>query len=67
MNLGSEETRIRGRKRVAFRANKSERTITRWVSRGLLPVERDGPYPNSIIEVREADLAQLRRGERGGD
>ena len=55
------ETRIRGRASIAHRAHRSERTISRWIARGLLQADRDGPFPNSLLEVREADLDRVRR------
>jgi hypothetical protein len=67
MMVGSERP-LRGRARIAYEAHRSERTITRWVRRGILPAQKDGPFANSLLEVRPADLARLRpQLEREGD
>lgn len=63
----TDNARIRGRKRIAHHAHRSERTISRWVSRGILTADRDGPFPNSLLEVRAADLERARsRAEKEG-
>jgi hypothetical protein len=52
---------IRGRARVAFEAHKSERTISRWIQRGILQATKDGPFANNLLEVRAADLERVKR------
>lgn len=61
----SLEPRTRGRRGIAHRAHRSERTISRWVASGILPDDRDGPFQNSALEIRNADIDALRR--RGGE
>ena len=57
---------IRGRKRIAHKAGRSPRTIDRWVSRGILAVAKDGPFENSALIVRAADVSAL-TGKSCGD
>jgi len=52
---------IRGRKRIAHALRKSEKTISRWVARGILPKVDLGPrFSNSVLAVREADVEKLK-------
>jgi hypothetical protein len=50
---------ITGRARIAHEAKRSERTITEWVKRGVLPAVKSGPFENSVLEVRRADLERI--------
>lgn len=60
-----KDSRTRGRRRIADRAGRSERTISRYVRRGILPADRDGPFSNSALEIRNADIDALR--QRAGE
>lgn len=57
---------LRGRARIAFEAGRSPATISTWVRRGILPVVKCGPFSNSPLECRAADLERVTRRE-GGD
>lgn len=50
---------IVGRKRIAFALKRSERTVTRWLKRGILPTMKAGPYDNNLLMVRRADVERL--------
>jgi Helix-turn-helix domain len=50
---------IHGRARIAHELGVSERTISRWARRGLLPA-RKAPFSNSVLRIRLADLERLR-------
>lgn len=50
---------VRGRAEIAYRLGRSERTVSRWIARGLLPVRKNGPFENGILEARAADLDRL--------
>ena len=50
---------IVGRARIAHALGRSERTVTRWLKRGLLPVVKRGPFENSLLAVRAADVERL--------
>lgn len=56
----SNEHIIRGRAEIAYRLGRSERTVSRWINRGILPARKHGPFPNSLLEVRAADLERLK-------
>lgn len=56
----TDDSLISGRKRIAHAAGKSERTITRWVRKGVLPATKDGPFRNNLLRVRAADLEKLK-------
>jgi len=51
---------ITGRAEIAHRLGRSERTVSRWIARGLLPASNDGPFDNSLLRVRAADLEKLK-------
>lgn len=55
-----DTTIAKGRARIAFAAGRSEKTISRWIRRGILPVFKLGPFGNSILCARLADLKKLR-------
>jgi IS30 family transposase len=59
-----DTTIVRGRAEIAHRLGRSERTVSRWLRRGLLPACKNGPHQNNLLIVRAADLERLRRGER---
>lgn len=54
---------IIGRARVAELLGRSERTVSRWIRHGVLPVTKCGPFKNSLLRVRVADLERLAAGE----
>jgi hypothetical protein len=56
---------LRGRKRIAFAVGRSERTISRWIKKGILPPLKAGPFRNSILEFRDADLERLTHRDQG--
>jgi hypothetical protein len=57
---------LRGRARIAHAVGRSERTISRWIKKGILPPIKDGPFRNSILQLDGADLARLNsRGAAG--
>lgn len=58
MTNPSNKASVRGRAEIAHRLGRSERTVSRWIARGLLPVRR-GLFRNDILEVRECDLVKL--------
>jgi DNA-binding transcriptional MerR regulator len=51
---------ITGRDAIAAAAGVSAKTVSRWIRRKLLPAERAGPFKNSLLRVRVADLERLR-------
>ncbi|MFZ5693909.1 MAG: hypothetical protein ACOY5F_21960 [Pseudomonadota bacterium] len=51
---------IRGRAAIAHRLGRSERTISRWVRDGLLPVVHEGPFDNGILCARASDIERLK-------
>jgi hypothetical protein len=55
------ETLIIGRAAIAHRLGRSERTVSRWITRGILPATTDGPFDNNLLVVRVADLEKLRQ------
>lgn len=57
-------TIIVGRAEIAHRLGRSERTISRWVARGILPATNDGPYSNNLLTVHVADLERLKAAPR---
>lgn len=54
-------TIVLGRREIAHRLGRSERTVSRWIARGVLPATKDGPFTNSVLRVRVADLDRLAR------
>ncbi len=50
----SEPDVIEGRARIADRLGVSERTVSRWTSKGLLVVRKNGR--TGILRVRQTDL-----------
>lgn len=51
---------ITGRARIAHALGRSEKTVTRWIKRGVLPALHDGPFPNSLLCVRASDIEKLK-------
>lgn len=60
--MESDRSIIIGRARVAEMLGRSERTVSRWIRRGVLPVTKAGPFENSLLRVRTADLERLKVG-----
>lgn len=58
----ADRSELRGRKMVAHAAGVSEKTISRWVRRGLLPAAKPGGR-TSALRVEHADLVRLLRGK----
>jgi hypothetical protein len=60
---------IRGRDRIAEALGRDVKTISRWVAKGVLPVQRRGPFSNSQLECRVADLVEIKEkfGGREGE
>jgi hypothetical protein len=61
------ETVIIGRAHIAHALGRSERTVTRWVQRGVLPASKDGLFQNNVLQVRAADVQRLKHGEGEDD
>lgn len=59
------DTIIIGRAEIAHRLGRSERTVSRWVRRGILPVSKDGPFGNNLLTVRVSDLEQIKQNTKG--
>jgi hypothetical protein len=56
---------LRGRARIAHAIGRSERTVTRWIKKGILPPLKDGPFKNSVLQLGGADLERLNsRGDQ---
>jgi hypothetical protein len=49
-----------GRAEIAHRLGRSERTITRWIRRGILPATHTGPSNTNLLQVRLADLDRIK-------
>jgi hypothetical protein len=62
--MSEQDQTIIGRARIAHELGRSERTVTRWITRGVLPAAKAGPFSNNLLEVRRADLEQLKRRDR---
>jgi hypothetical protein len=61
------EQKLRGRARIAHAIGRSERTVTRWIKKGILPPFKAGPFRNSILEIDGADLERVNsRGDQKG-
>jgi hypothetical protein len=52
----SDGTDLRGRARIAHAVGRSERTISRWIKKGILPPLKDGPFKNSVLQFSATDL-----------
>lgn len=67
MNDGDEI--IIGRAEIAHRLGVDEKTTSRWIAAGALPARKAGPFANSPLVVRAADLDDLaaRFHRAGGD
>lgn len=51
---------IIGRAEIAAELGKDEKTVSKWVAAGALPARKAGPFPNSPMVCRRADLDRLR-------
>lgn len=58
---------ITGRARIAHALGRSEKTVTRWIKRGVLPALHDGPFPNSLLCVRASDIEKLKLAPEDGE
>jgi hypothetical protein len=56
---------ITGRDRIAYELGRSERTVTRWIARGVLPASKEGPFENNLLRVRSGDLQRLKPTPHG--
>lgn len=61
----TERRIIVGRARIAHRLGVSERTLSRWVKRGIVRAEHVGPFRNNLLSVAANDIDRLRRKVRG--
>lgn len=50
---------IIGRAEIAHRLGRSERTVSRWIKRGILKATNAGPFGNNLLKVNAADLERL--------
>lgn len=50
---------VLGRARIAEMLGRSERTISRWIKRGVLPATKAGPFDNNLLRVSMADIRRL--------
>lgn len=57
--MSDNSTIVTGRARIAEIVGRSERTVSRWLRRGILPATKAGPFANSLLRVRVADLERL--------
>lgn len=57
----SDDATILGRAEIAHRLGRSERTVSRWIAQGILPVRKSGPFANNLLAIRTHDLEQFRR------
>lgn len=58
--MGDGDT-IRGRAAIAAALGRHPKTITRWYGDGILRARKAGPYDNSPLVVRRADVEKLLR------
>jgi len=58
---------ITGRARIAHALGRSEKTVTRWIKRGVLPAWNDGPFSNNLLQVRASDIARLKLAPEDGE
>jgi len=63
--MNDTATIITGRAEIAHRLGRSERTVSRWIKRGVLPATNDGPYPNNLLTVRVDDIEKLKATNGG--
>jgi transposase len=50
---------IVGRAEIAHRLGRSERTVSRWIARGILKATNAGPFGNNLLKVSAAELERL--------
>ncbi|WP_295137409.1 hypothetical protein [uncultured Reyranella sp.] len=62
---GTDPSIVIGRARIAHELRRSEKTVSRWVRQGLLPAIKEGPFANSLLVVRAADIERLRPAPNG--
>jgi hypothetical protein len=55
------ELLVRGREKISHALGRSSKTMTRWAAAGILPVWRGGPFRNSPLICRRADIERLRQ------
>ncbi len=51
---------VTGRARIAHELSRSERTVSRWIKRGILPVFHSGPFANNLLQARRSDLERVK-------
>lgn len=54
---------IRGRRRIAHEVGKSERTISRWIKRGIIDVSYEEPEQNRVMVLPLVEEAKRRDWE----
>lgn len=59
--MSDQDRVIIGRAEIAHRLSRSERTVSRWIKRGILPATNDGPHANNLLTARLADIEKLKR------
>lgn len=62
--MSDQDRVVIGRAEIAHRLGRSERTISRWIARGILPATNDGPYINNLLTVRAADIEKLKNNQK---
>lgn len=45
---------------IAARLGRDKRTVSRWIQRGLLKVEKVGPFENSLLRIRADELDRFK-------
>ncbi|MDP2376088.1 helix-turn-helix domain-containing protein [Reyranella sp.] len=58
--MTNDTTTIIGRARIAHLLGRSERTISRWIRRGILRASKAGPFDNNLLKVSITDLERLK-------
>jgi hypothetical protein len=58
--MSSDDKMVRGRAEIAQALGRSEKTVSRWVERGVLPSRKAGPFPNSPLVVRASEIDRLK-------
>lgn len=51
---------IIGRARIAYELGLAERTVSRWIKRGLLPATYTGPSQTTLLQARRSDLERIK-------
>lgn len=65
--MTDKDTIIIGRARIAHLLGRSERTISRWIRRGILRASKAGPFGNNLLKVNTADLEKLQNSQAVGE